>query len=105
MLGLNRSWRDGRVVRWEFLRIYEGRSGLVYAAAPSHQPPAEFVAAAATSEAVAFRYPEHDFPTEIAYSRVGTDSMVVTVSAPGDDGTPDGFELRFGRIACEGAGN
>lgn len=105
MLGLNRSWRDGRAVRWEFLRIYEGRSGLIYAAAPSHQPPAEFVADAASEDAVAFRYPEHDFPTDVEYRRFAPDSMVVTVSGRGGDAPSQGFELRFGRIPCDGSGN
>jgi hypothetical protein len=103
MFGVSRSFRQGRTVRWEFIRVYEGRNGLVYAVAPSHQPPAEFTAAVATGDSVAFRNPGHDFPTSITYRRAAGDSLVVTVSGPGDDGAPRGFELRFGRRSCAGS--
>ena len=103
LFGINRSYRAGRAVRWEFLRIYEGRSTLVYAAAPSHQPPAEFTARVVTPDSIIFEKPEHDFPTVLAYRRVSGDSLLVEVSGPGESGETRGFALRFERVACEGA--
>jgi hypothetical protein len=100
LFGINRSYRAGRVVRWEFLRIYEGRSTLIYAAAPSHQPPAEFRARVMTRDSIIFEKPEHDFPTVLAYRRVSGDSLLVEVSGPGESGETRGFALRFERVAC-----
>jgi hypothetical protein len=74
---------------------------LIYAAAPSHQPPAEFIATVATEHEVVFGFPEHDFPTQIAYRRLSGDSIVVSVTGPGDDGTDQGFDIRFGRVSCD----
>ncbi len=103
MLGVNREFRDGRVYRWESLRIFQGRSRLILAANPSHQPPAQFVARVATTDSVAFHNPEHDFPTEIRYRRVRRDSMTAVVTGPGADGRVRGFEIRFGRVSCDPA--
>lgn len=103
MLGVNRSFQDGRVTRWEFLRIFEGRTRLILASAPSHQPPAEFDATVATADSLVFQNAEHDFPTHITYRRVSPDSLIASISGPRGDGQVRRVEFRFRRASCDAA--
>jgi hypothetical protein len=104
MFGVSRSFRNGRVVRWEFIRIYEGRTRLILALDPSHQPPAEFTATVATQDSVVFRKTEHDFPTRITYRPVSRDSLIASISGPGDEGSERYIEFPFRRVSCDPEG-
>ncbi len=44
-----------------------------------------------------FENTEHDFPQQIVYQRTGADAMVVTISAPDDDGSTRRIEFHFTR--------
>ena len=99
MLGMGRTTRDGRVTEFEQLRIFEREGRAVYAASPSGQAPAEFVAGATSDTLVAFENPAHDFPQRVIYRRSARDSVTARV-----EGTVGGkqrsTEFRYGRATC-----
>ena len=69
MLGVSRSvGADGRVF-FEYLRIEETDSGLVYLAQPLGREAAAFPLKIIESSAVVFENLSHDFPQRIAYTR------------------------------------
>jgi hypothetical protein len=102
MLGMGRTMRDGRVVEFEQLRIFERGGRAVYAASPSGQAHAEFVAAATSDTLVVFENPTHDFPQRIVYRAHGRDSVTARVDGT-IEGTPRGTDFRYARTACAGA--
>lgn len=60
--------------------------GLIFAASPSGQAPAEFESTSASDTAVTFANATHDFPQRIRYRRRGTDPLLASV-----EGTLDGW--------------
>ena len=60
----------------------------------AHNPfPTPFKLVECSGDAHVFENKEHDFPKQLTYTRVGSDSLHVIVS----DGGTRGFKLRFGR--------
>jgi len=102
MFGVNRTVRNGRAVRWGVLRIHEGGTNLIHAAAPSYQPPAEIEAAVATADSAVLRNPAHDSLTGLTYRRAAGDSIVAAGSGPDDDGAPRRLDIPFGRVSRDG---
>jgi hypothetical protein len=97
-LGVGRTTRGGTTVQWEFLRIVERESALVYIAAPSGQEQAEFVASETTDSTVVFENPTHDFPQRIAYRRRG-DSLFARIDGI-RQGAARGRDFPFARVPC-----
>jgi hypothetical protein len=75
MLGVSRTVRADSMMSYEFLRIYGRSATLVYAANPSGQTPAEFIATLPVRDSVVFDNPSHDFPQRLVYRRVSSDSL------------------------------
>lgn len=72
MLGVNRAIGGGKTVFFEFLRIEERESTLVFLAQPKGRAPATAFALAEAGDCrVVFANPAHDFPQRIEYRREG----------------------------------
>jgi len=102
LLGVSRTTRADTVVEYEFMRIADAGDSLLFAAAPSGQPPAEFRGHAVGPGEVVFANPGHDFPQRIRYRRAGADSLVARI-----EGTRGGVEravdFPYARTACPAA--
>lgn len=70
MLAVNRSVSPKRA-SFEFIRIAETETGLVYYGSPSGKPAVGFPLEELAGERVAFENPAHDFPQRIIYWRNG----------------------------------
>lgn len=101
LVGMSRTVRADSTRAWEHLVIRTGPSGLVYQAAPSGQPPAEFVASQVSDTLALFENPNHDFPQQIRYTRRGVDSLVAIVSGTVRERTR-AIQVQYGRVACPG---
>ena len=71
MVGLHRDVFPERPAFFEYLRIEQRDSEVVYIASPRGQGATEFVLISAGPTDVAFENLEHDFPQRILYSREG----------------------------------
>ncbi|HET6341989.1 MAG TPA: DUF6265 family protein [Gemmatimonadota bacterium] len=103
LLGVSRTRRGESLVGYEFTRIYSRGDSLVFAASPSGQDPAEFVAQAADDREVVFENPEHDFPQRVRYRAIGTDSLAARIEGV-RAGELQGVDFRYRRVACPGSG-
>lgn len=99
LLGVNRTSRGDSLVGYEFVRIYSRGDTLVFAAQPSGQEPAEFVAGAVTAREVVFENPDHDFPQRIQYRAVGADSLLARIEGS-RDGRTRAVDFPYGRVEC-----
>jgi hypothetical protein len=72
MLATSRTVRAERMVAFEFLRIVERESGLVYIAQPNGSPPIEFVLTEVSPTKAVFANPRHDSPQRIVYELTDT---------------------------------
>ncbi|ALS98158.1 DUF6265 family protein [Lacimicrobium alkaliphilum] len=71
MVGLNRSvYANGRSA-FEYLRIAESDSSIVYLASPGGSVPVPFILKEVTDSKAVFENLEHDFPQRIIYSVSG----------------------------------
>lgn len=67
MLGTSRTIKKGKMVGFEYLRIVERESGLVYVAQPGGKSPTEFPLVKLNGSRAVFENPRHDFPQRITY--------------------------------------
>lgn len=103
LLGVSRTRRGEALVGYEFARIYSRGDSLVFAASPSGQDPAEFVAPSADDREVVFENLKHDFPQRVRYRAIGTDSLAARIEGV-RAGDLQGVDFRYGRVACPGLG-
>jgi hypothetical protein len=101
LLGMSRTVRGDTTVEFESMRIYEDRGGLVFAARPSGQPPAEFRSTEVTDSSAAFANPAHDFPQRIVYRRLPDGSLLARVEGT-RKGTAAAVDFPYRRAACDG---
>ncbi len=99
MLGAGRTVEGDSVVEFEHVRMLERGGRLVYAAAPSGQPPAEFESIVVSDSAVTFENPGHDFPQRISYRRLGADSLVARIEGV-RGGRVRGVDFAYRRAEC-----
>jgi hypothetical protein len=99
MLGSGRTVRGDTLVEFEQTRLLEREGRLVYAAAPSGQPPAEFTSVLVSDSAVTFENPAHDYPQRVRYRRAGTDSLLARVEGS-RRGSVRGVDFAYSRTAC-----
>ena len=69
ILGLHRDVRSARPAFFEYLRIEQRESAVVYIASPRGEKATEFVLVSAGPAEVVFENSEHDFPQRITYRR------------------------------------
>ena len=75
--------KEGDTLVFETIRLIEERDSLFYIPTVSGQNnglPVPFAMAYISDSSLVFENPLHDFPQRIAYSRVGTDSLVAEIS-------------------------
>jgi uncharacterized protein DUF6265 len=99
MLGVGRTMSGDSLVEYEQVRLFERGGRLVYGAAPSGQPPAEFESTEVTDTAVTFENLAHDFPQRVRYRRRGGDSLVARVEGM-SHGRLRGVDFPYARVAC-----
>ena len=93
MLAVARTIRDGRLRAFEYLRIVEKGSTLVYLAMPNGRAPAtEFTLTSVSDASVTFENPSHDFPKKIQYS-LGADGVLQAIVSGTVGQTPQTFRL------------
>lgn len=87
LLGTNRSGKGGKATGFEFMRIGADADGtLTYWASPSGKGPVAFKLFSSAPNQVAFENPANDYPTRIAYRRVGA-TLHAAISGPGGKNT------------------
>ena len=96
MLGLHRDVAGGRMVGFEFLRIEEGKEGLVYLSQPGGRPVTSFPAVEIRGKRVVFENPAHDFPQRILYW-LGEDGALHARIEGKDKGKDTAMEWRWTR--------
>jgi len=71
MLGLHRdvATKKDRLLSFEYLRIEQRKSAIVYVASPSGGSSTEFTLIESDASSATFENPEHDFPKRILYRR------------------------------------
>ena len=68
MTGMHRDVRENGKTFFEFLRIADTSTGIVYLAQPKGLAPVPFKLVESTTHRVVFANPEHDFPQRIIYA-------------------------------------
>jgi len=71
MTGMHRDVRDGKVRLFEFLRIQQKGTSLVYLAQPFGRPETAFPLVSLGVNEVTFANAAHDYPQRITYKREG----------------------------------
>ena len=99
MMGMGRTTRGDSVVSAEFVRIYSSPRGLVYAASPLGQTPAEFVVKSTGAREIVFENPRADFPQRIMYRAVGRDSLTARIEGT-IGGQLRGQSFSYRRVRC-----
>ncbi len=99
MLGMGRTVRAGKIVDYESMQILERGGTLVYAAQPSGQPAAEFVARKYDGAFVRFENPTHDFPQRVIYGPGAGDSLFARIEGA-MQGKQQGIDFRMKRGNC-----
>lgn len=106
MLGISRTLRRNpggdSTIAWEFIRLYERGTDLVYAAQPHNQPAAEFVSERVSDTEAVFANPAHDFPQRIIYRKVRHDSLRARIEGT-QNGRTRGSDFPYARVACDSA--
>lgn len=82
MVGLHRDVFSARPAFFEYLRIEQRESAVVFIASPRGQGATEFVLVSIGPDEVVFENLEHDFPQRIIYRRQG-DLMVARIEGDG----------------------
>ena len=93
MLALSRTVSRGKMTAFEFLRIVERDSGLLYVAQPGGVPPTEYVLTEVDSTRAVFDNPRHDYPKRIVYELTPQGGLRATIGFL-KGGTPRRFEFR-----------
>lgn len=101
MLGSARTWRRGRTVVFEFLKLTAVGTRVIYRAWPAGKQGTPFTLTASGPSHAVFENPTHDFPQRISYHRRG-ETLEATISGrlrrPGQpEGPPQERRWRFER--------
>jgi hypothetical protein len=101
MVGVSRTVREARLIEHELVILREAGGVFTYEAHPAGQPAATFTAAEVGDSSIVFRNPEHDYPQEVGYRRVGADSLVAWIDGQ-SQGKPRKIEFPYARVRCPG---
>ena len=91
MLAMSRTVSRGKMSAFEYLRIVERDSGLVYIAQPGGAPPTVFVLTELTTSRAVFDNPRHDYPKRIVYELSADGALRATIGFM-KGGTPRRFD-------------
>jgi len=101
LLGVSRSIDGDSLRSYELMLIRVGPNGLVFEASPSGQPPAAFLATAATDSSITFENLTHNYPQLIRYTRRGADSLLAMITGTVRD-RQRSINFAYGRTPCPG---
>jgi hypothetical protein len=94
LMGTSRTIARGNMVAFEFLRIVERDTSLVYVAQPNGATPTEFTLVELGEQRAVFLNPRHDFPQRISYE-LSPDGLTLTaLVGHTNGGRPQRFEFR-----------
>jgi hypothetical protein len=79
LLGVSRTVSRGRMTAFEFLRIVELDTGVVYIAQPNGRPPTEFVLISLDGTRAVFVNPRHSSPQRIEYELSADGGLSATI--------------------------
>ena len=101
MIGISSTVRGDSLVEYELV-FFRGTGGvLTYEAHPARQAVTTFTAREQTDTTVVFADPTHDYPQEVGYRSVGSDSLIAWI-----DGQLNGksrrVEFQYARVKCAG---
>lgn len=96
MLGMSRTVWRGKATEYEFVRIEQRGSDLLYIAQPFGRPPTEFKLIKGSVGEVVFENLQHDFPQQITYIRNPDGSVTARIAGPGKNG-PRSFSFEYQR--------
>lgn len=99
LLGMGRTTVNGRVLEYEFLRVFTAGDTLVYGSIPSGQTYAAFRAKTIGARDIVFENLQHDFPQRIGYRAVNADSLIAFIEGP-RGGTVRRTEFPYRRVSC-----
>lgn len=101
MLGTSQTVKGTKSLAFEFLRIVNNGTGLIYMALPSDaKEPTAFAAIKVTANEVIFENPKHDFPQRIIYRLTKKDSLLARIE--GNQGEKKmAMDFPMERIKCE----
>ena len=98
MFGVARTIKGERTVFFEYLRIEQTDTGIVYYASPKGRCPATtFTMTKISDRAVVFANPEHDYPQRIIYRRNDNGSLTARIEGT-QNGRPRSAEWEWKRI-------
>ncbi len=98
ILGMARTYRDGKITSYEYLRIEEKDGDIFYVAIPSRQKETFFKLTSLKDGTAVFENPEHDFPQKIIYMK--TESGISARVEGSMNGQTRGFDVVFGKGEC-----
>ena len=93
IFAVSRTVTSGSLRAFEYLRIVERDSGLVYVAQPNGGTPTEFVLTELTENRAVFDNPRHDYPKRITYSLTENNELKVSIGFT-KGGSPRRFEFK-----------
>lgn len=101
MIGIGSTVSGDSLLEYELVFL-RGRGGvLTYEAHPARQATTTFTAREQTDSTIVFADPTHDYPQEVGYRSVGSDSLIAWI-----DGQLNGksrrVEFRYRRVKCAG---
>jgi len=91
MLGVHRdvASKEDKLMSFEYLRIEQRESALIYVASPSGKGAVEFTLSKSEENSAIFENPKHDFPKRIIYQRID-DTLHARIE--GDEGKSIAWE-------------
>jgi len=92
LLGTSRTVSGGKMVAFEFLRVVEKESRLLYVAQPGGRSATEFTLVELDETRAVFENPYHDYPQRISYERV--DEQLTAEIAQIDGSSPQRFDFK-----------
>lgn len=99
MLGMTRYVRSGKVVDYEFTIIAERDRDLVMTPHPKGQQSASFRLKELERGRAVWVNPEHDFPQQISYQKLGGDTLRAAIAGP-QEGKTQTIAWAMARVAC-----
>lgn len=93
MLAVSRTVSRGKMSQFEYLRIVERETGLVYIAQPNGGTATEFVLTELSATRAVFENPRHDYPKRIAYE-LSPEGVLTATAGFTKGGTPQKFVFK-----------
>ncbi len=101
MIGISSTVRGDSLAEYELVFLRWAGGVLTYEAHPSRQAVTTFTAREQTDSTIVFADPTHDYPQEVGYRSVGSDSLIAWIDGQ-LNGKPRRVEFRYKRVKCAG---